>query len=276
MLNKLYKKLTLVKLPIWVKVLLSLIFVCLTIVINELGQNFCQPVPWFSELLILIGVCFIAYPMLYRFKKIQKIVLAISSLLLWVHFFAMIFSINGIYNDGLMPIGLLFVAYILFFPTLILLITLRRIERNWFRGFRVSFAVLHIIVLLLFILALFNYYVTSKQIQSAKTINQYQEIKNQSAISNYFVERIVGLHFIYHTRLCVYDGWRPPLLDPIISLGCTFFGDPLSEIRNPILDNLESRIMIYKALYPNKPIAQSCKCSQATPENYYIDMRKYD
>lgn len=269
MLNKLYNELTLIKLPIWVKVLLSLVFISLTAVINELGQNFCRPVFWFLVTLITIAICFISYPVLSKFKKAQSIVLITSSLILWVYGFALIFMVQG-------DFGIVLMSYLLFFPSLILVITIRRVKRQWNKNFIVQFKIFHSIILLLVTIAMFHYYTVSKQIQSAKTIKQHQEIKNQSVISNYFVERIVGLHFIYHTRLCVYDGWRPPLLDPIISLGCTFFGDPLSEIKNPILDNLESRIKIYKALYPNKPIAKSCKCSQATPENYYIDMRKYD
>lgn len=275
MLNQLYKKLNSIKLPIWVKVLFSLVFVGITLVVNELGQNFCTPVTWFLIVLIIIAICFISYPILTKFKKAQRVVLLVNSLLLWVYVFALIFSVNGIYLDGLLPLGLVYVAYLLFFPSLVLIITIRRIKRQWDNRLKKQFIALHTVVILFFTVAMVNYYTVAKQIHSVNTIEEYQEIKNQSVISNYYVERIVGLHFIYHTRLGVYDGWRPPLLDLVIALGTTFFGDPIDNIRRPILSNLAGRIKIYKTLYPNKPIVQSCKCSQATPENYFIDLEQY-
>ena len=36
---------------------------------------------------------------------------------------------------------------------------------------------------------------------------------------NPMTERIAGMHFLYHTRFCIYDGWRPPLHDPAMVLG---------------------------------------------------------
>ncbi len=268
-LHKIYIK----KYPIGLALIVNTLLVVMVVLMNNAGQNFCIPVLWFAILLMAIAVCFSVYPLLHKFPALQKITLLLSSLWLWVYVFGIIFSINGIYYDGLLPMGLLFVAYLLFFPTLILLVIGRRIKRQWNKVLKTQLTFFHLAVTILFAVAMFNYHTVANQMQFANTVKKYEEIKNQNAISNYYVERITGLHFIYHTRLCVYDGWRPPLLDPIIALGTTFFGDPLSDERHNLISNLGARIKTYKALYPNKPIVQSCKCSSATPQNYYDDLR---
>lgn len=33
---------------------------------------------------------------------------------------------------------------------------------------------------------------------------------------SFITERMLGMHFKYHTELCLYDGWRPPLHDPLL------------------------------------------------------------
>ena len=42
-----------------------------------------------------------------------------------------------------------------------------------------------------------------------------KKVKNgEYDTKNPMTERILGMHFRYHTRICIYDGWRPPLHDP--------------------------------------------------------------
>jgi hypothetical protein len=264
------------KYPAGLAFLLNVLLMVAVILNNNAEQYFCIPVLWFAILLIIIAVCFCAYPLLYQFPALQKITLLLSTLWLWVYVFSLIFSINGIYYDGFLPIGLLFVAYLLFFPTLLLLVIIKRMKMQWNKVFKTQLTFFHLTVIILFVAAMFNYHAVANQMQFANTVKKYEDIKNQNAISNYYVERITGAHFIYHTRLCLYDGWRPPLLDPIIALGTTFLGDPISDERHNLISNLGARIKTYKALYPNKPIAQSCKCSSATPQNYYDDLKAFE
>jgi hypothetical protein len=275
-LKPLYKKTTQLKLPIWLKVLLSVLIIATTILINQQNQNFCRPVLWFLVLLVTISLSFTLFPLFSKYKKAQWILASISSLMAWVYVFGWVFSINGLYNDGLLPIGILYAVYLLFFPSLILFISICRVVKLWSKVVLVQLAILHTVTFIFVVSSSIMYQNVANEISNAKTIEQLQEIKNKNFINNYFTERIIGLHFIYHTRLCVYDGWRPPLLDPIIAMGAITQNDPLSNKNRNLLSDLNYRIKLYETLYPDKSIVKKCACSPKTPSNYFEDLKEYD
>lgn len=61
---------------------------------------------------------------------------------------------------------------------------------------------------------LFKNYVVFKDKDIEKLSKQFE--------SNYFTEMIIGMHFIYHTRMCYYDGWRPPFHEPLLNIYLLF------------------------------------------------------
>lgn len=83
---------------------------------------------------------------------------------------------------------------------------------------------------------------------------------------NPMTERIAGIHFLYHTRLCIYDGWRPPLHDPAMVLGMRLNGwrDPLGDL------DLESRVARYREMYPDRPVVLPCACCLESKRNGYF------
>ena len=88
------------------------------------------------------------------------------------------------------------------------------------------------------------------------------------AVENPMTERILGMHFLYHTSFCIYDGWRPPLHDPALVIGMRLNGsrDPLAG------KDLESRVALYREMYPERPVVLKCACSQESSLNgYYTD-----
>ena len=80
-------------------------------------------------------------------------------------------------------------------------------------------------------------------------------------------ERILGMHFRYHTRICIFDGWRPPLHDPAMVIGMRLTGDkdPLDGM------SLESRVVLYHTVYPSHPVKADCACSIESDNNGYFD-----
>ena len=85
---------------------------------------------------------------------------------------------------------------------------------------------------------------------------------------NPMTERILGMHFRYHTRICVFDGWRPPLHDPAMVMGMRLTGDkdPLDGMP------LESRLMLYHEIYPSLPVKADCACSAESMDyGYFTD-----
>jgi hypothetical protein len=83
---------------------------------------------------------------------------------------------------------------------------------------------------------------------------------------NPMTERIAGMHFLYHTQFCIYDGWRPPLHDPAMVLGMCLNGwrDPLWGME------LEERVALYHKMYPDKSITAPCACSFESMRNGYF------
>ena len=83
---------------------------------------------------------------------------------------------------------------------------------------------------------------------------------------NPMTERILGMHFRYHTRICIFDGWRPPLHDPAMVLGMFLNGgcDPLCGM------DLEERVALYHAFYPTKSVTAPCACSLESRRNGYF------
>ena len=84
---------------------------------------------------------------------------------------------------------------------------------------------------------------------------------------NPMTERILGMHFRYHTRICIYDGWRPPLHDPAMVLGMRLTGDkdPLEGM------TLETRLQLYHEVFPTLPVKNHCACSKESKRYHYFD-----
>ncbi|MBO4600228.1 MAG: hypothetical protein J5641_05770 [Bacteroidales bacterium] len=83
---------------------------------------------------------------------------------------------------------------------------------------------------------------------------------------NPMVERIAGMHFLYHTRICIYDGWRPPLHDPAMVLGMWLNGgrDPLCGME------LKDRVTLYHTMYPDRSVKARCACCKESALNGYF------
>lgn len=90
--------------------------------------------------------------------------------------------------------------------------------------------------------------------------------KGQVPNGNPMTERIAGMHFLYHTSFCIYDGWRPPLHDPAMVLGMRLNGD-----RDPLCGmSLEDRVALYHSMYPDRPVKARCACSKESERNGYF------
>lgn len=92
----------------------------------------------------------------------------------------------------------------------------------------------------------------------------YQE--NRVPDGNPMTERIAGMHFLYHTRICIYDGWRPPLHDPALVLGkrLNLGFDPLCGME------LEERVALYHSMYPDRSVTAKCACCRESERNGYF------
>lgn len=81
---------------------------------------------------------------------------------------------------------------------------------------------------------------------------------------NFMTEKILGMHFIYHTRYCEFDGWRPPKHEPILVIGMW-----LNNRKDPLSLNLEKRLELYKKFFPNKTYKFECSCGYQYRADYH-------
>ena len=80
-------------------------------------------------------------------------------------------------------------------------------------------------------------------------------------------EKILGMHFKYHTRFCEFDGWRPPIHEPMLILGLW-----LNKRADPIELNLKQRLELYKKVYPHNKVKFKCSCAYLYRQSYHQDL----
>jgi len=91
--------------------------------------------------------------------------------------------------------------------------------------------------------------------------SNYSELK-----PHFFNEKILGMHLIYHTKFCEYDGWRPPVHEPLLVLGMWMNGGEWG-----INISLEKRVALYQKFFPDKPVHLECSCAKMYSSTYHND-----
>jgi len=80
-------------------------------------------------------------------------------------------------------------------------------------------------------------------------------------------EKIIGMHFIYHTRIeMIYDGWRPPKHEPILVIGMW-----LNHGVEQLKVNLKKRLTLYKKYFTEKQYKFNCSCGIMYSSDYHND-----
>ena len=98
------------------------------------------------------------------------------------------------------------------------------------------------------------------------SINEFEKSYFNQLDRNFMTEKILGMHFIYHTRLCIYDGWRPPRHEPILVIGMWLNGR-----EDPLHVDLEKRLELYKKFFPENQYKFECSCSNESSGTYNAD-----
>jgi hypothetical protein len=101
---------------------------------------------------------------------------------------------------------------------------------------------------------------------TVSNINKFQESNYTKLDTSFMTEKILGMHFIYHTKICEYDGWRPPIHEPLLVLGMWWNG-----MKDPLDMSLEKRLEIYRNIFPNNTVKFECSCALQESTNYHKD-----
>jgi hypothetical protein len=82
---------------------------------------------------------------------------------------------------------------------------------------------------------------------------------------DYFTERFLAIGLKYHTALnYMYDGWRPPLHDPLLNIGLWLFSDTYYPHR------FLTREQYYTVMFPHKAVKVWCPCSYSKDGRTYF------
>jgi hypothetical protein len=228
----------------WYKVMpiVNLLLVLLCIWGNSvINAGFCRPVLWAA---VVQGVSFLN---IITFTRLESTCLrGLNALLCGIS--------TGVYTYWCLFLG----GWVVVMPVplwFLLLLVWRNLFKPAAKGIRLWYVV-GMLLCVLFALGAGRAYCAS--------CDAYD--RGEVPDSNPMTERIAGMHFLYHTSFCIYDGWRPPLHDPAMVLGMR-----LNKGRDPLCGmELKDRVAMYHSMYPDRPVKVRCACSKESERNGYF------
>lgn len=234
---------------LWHKVYPIVNLICIALIqlfTISMNAGFCVFVGWAAVLQVVAYVHLLSYSIVWqtRFKHVSALVSGVATC--WFVYWLVYFEFEGL----LFPFVLMTIWFIvqLFWRGIVSPLA-KGIRLCYIAGVAVS--------------VFFAWQWGAMYASAAKNIES-----GSFDSGNPMTERIVGMHFKYHTRLCIFDGWRPPYHDPAIVIGMRLNGDsePLSHL------SLADRVILYHSLYPMLPVVADCACSnQSEYEGYFTD-----
>lgn len=238
--------------------LLNLLLVGLAVLANAYYPAFCWPVLWATCLLIVCAMGVIVYPF---FKEgIAGNLLAFINGIGFIVLIYCILFMADLNLWGVLLIPLLGLGLIVYVPHIFLL------QLGWTYLIKPVTAVVRAAFVtgatLMLGTGLFMGFLFGEAMDN---IDHNIDWNSGRQNVDYFTERIVGMHFLYHTQFCPYDGWRPPKHDPFLVIGLWFHQDPFRSI------SLKDRVALYHQLMPDRPVKASCACALKYQDAYHQD-----
>lgn len=233
------------------KIIINSIIVSAVVLLNTVFQIYCRPVWWAGVVAVICLLWTIAKPLVQeKVHPVIRGVLSALSCLFWSYCFFFILT------DGKVNISIL---YGMVFWAVFCVLEWLKMEKTSGKKVLLTFLIVNLVMLSGLFVAGKTYRKTAQDI-----CEKGMDKLSQSAYP-YWTERIAGMHFIYHTRYCIYDGWRPPKLDPLltVALALNNYNDPLRDLP------LKERLQLYRKLYPHRPYKFKCSCGLAYSKDYH-------
>lgn len=239
--------------------LLNGILIAIIVVLNIYFQAFCIPTTW---AIIMLVICFsntIIYPFFEK-TRYRPLTSFINGISLFVFLYCVIFlEVVNLYGLVLL---IAIVGLVVFIPHFFMLqLIWRNVIKPSVKSTRLYFLAgfMLCIATTLFIRKLYN--------DAIKSIERFEKSSYVELEKNFMTEKILGMHFIYHTRIDTYDGWRPPKHEPLLILGMW-----LNNRIDPLNVSLEKRLELYKKFFPNNTFKFDCSCGIEYSQNYHNDL----
>jgi hypothetical protein len=246
-------------------VITNAILIGAAVLTNAYYQAFCRPTLWATIILFICFVNTIFYPLLSRWRNLLYISNFISGISFGIFIYCIIFlehiNILGLFAI-LIVVGL--TTFIPHFFAIQLFYKLLISSNNKITKVLFSLGVLTFLTTSIFFGIQYR--------QAIKSIDLFKKSKFTSLDKTFMTEKILGMYFKYHTQICEFDGWRPPLHDPALVIGQWFNGrlDPMS-LDNKTRFDLRQRILLYKKFFPDKKVKYECSCAIEYSSAYHKD-----
>jgi hypothetical protein len=235
------------------------VLITLLILLNTYFQAFCVPTTWTIIVLIICFTNTILYPIIDKTKFVP-----LTSFINGVTLFVFIYSV--IFLEEMNLIGLVMVIFGLGLATFIPHFLI--IQLIWKNLIKPTVKTSRYYFLAAIILCIGTVLYIGQDYK--KAINSIEKFKSSGYTKldkNFMTEKILGMHFIYHTRIeMIYDGWRPPKHEPIMVIGMW-----LNNRIDPLNVKLEKRLELYKTFFPDNKYKFDCSCGLQYSEDYHND-----
>jgi hypothetical protein len=225
---------------------------------NIYFQAFCIPTTW---TIILLGICFINtifYPILLK-TKIAALTTFINGITLFIFIYCIIF-LEHINFLGLFMVIIGIGLVILIPPFFVIQLIYKNVINPIIPNARYYFLAATAVCIGAIM------YIGQDYRKAIDSIEKFEESNYTVLDKNFMTEKILGMHFIYHTRFCEYDGWRPPKHEPILVIGMW-----LNNRIDPLNVDLETRLALYKKFFPNNKYKFDCSCGIMYSDTYHQD-----
>ena len=238
---------------------INIIGVVLGLFSNHFFQGFCIPSLW-SSLVIAVSLIFVILSPLPFFSKSDS---GFVGFLAGISFSSFVYCIIFLAHINWYAFPLVFfgIGIILLIPHIFAFQLLKRffISTN-FKIIRQFFVLGVVSCFFVSVFAGLSYRNAMSDIKAMKESN-YSKLD-----TNFMTEKILGMHFIYHTEICEYDGWRPPIHEPLLVMGMWW-----NSMEDPISIALKYRLALYKTVFPNNPVKFNCSCAVIESKSYHQD-----
>jgi len=254
---------------------------------NHDYQIYCQPVTWTKCLLLFISLWFLALPLLKRNNLINGL---LSGLAVFISIYLILFGsfeylgfivINAIFFIPASIVAYLakrflhvrFFGFLHFFGILILLpyVILFLVIRSLIKSGKTAIRLSMIFPVLIILSSVFVA-IKMKEINDKIISGNYDKTVvrqfTQNKIDRYFLELCLGVHWKYHTRICLYDGRRPPFHNPVLVLGRTF--GPIIGGFEDVYPEVSLGKGLYQYAFPENATTFNCQCGkhERWPEDF--------
>lgn len=229
--------------------ILNTLLICAMIAGNTWFQVFCVPVNWAIVLLALCSINLLVFALSIKKPELVPLVSFTEGLTFCILAYCIIFlGSEAFLALGLVLFGIGILGIAPYF--LAAQVCYRNLVKPASERSRVYFLSAVCCCLCLAVYAGILYK------KAIYLIHESEQEGFQALPRTYMTERIVGMHFIYHTEVCLYDGRRPPRHDPFMVTGMW-----LNHGYDPLHVDLPHRVALYEKFFPYNSYRYDCRCA---------------